>query len=653
MNARDKTLPVAVIGAGPVGLAAAAHLSDREIPFDVYEAGASVGENLLSYSHVRLFSPWRFDVDRAAVKILKDEGWRTPAEDELPAAGDLVRKYLEPLADTRPLAGRIHYNQRVVAVSRLRYDKVKSAGREQVPFILHVQSNGTIEEHLASAVIDASGTWSRANPLGGNGLRCPGERDNRDRIFYGMPDIPGSARGRYAGRKVLVVGAGHSAAGNLIALAELATAAPGTRIAWAVRGSDVRRIFGGGEKDGLPARGALGLQLQRLVAEGRVELHLGFHLRRIERSGDRLRVFTGDATACFDEFDEIIVATGSRPDLEITRELRLRLDPWLESTDALAPLIDPNVHSCGTVRPHGHRELEHPEIAYYAIGAKSYGRAPNFLMATGYEQARSVVAALAGDMAAADDVQLELPETGVCSSDLQFDGQKASAAGCCGGLAKPPESTCCAVEESREPVSAPTGGCCGSPEARLKPSVDVGNQGVDGGAAAGNQMAKTLNVLFLCTGNSARSILAEAYLNANARGRFRAFSAGSHPSGQVNPLALDLLAKNRISIEGMRSKSWDEFASPGAPSLDFIFTVCDNAAGETCPYWPGQPFTAHWGVPDPAAVEGSDEDKRRAFQRVFVQLSNRIDLFLALPIESLEHQALIAKLRTIGTAEAS
>jgi thioredoxin reductase len=468
VNARDETLPVAVIGAGPVGLAAAAHLSERGIPFAVYEAGACVGENLLSYAHVRLFSPWRFNVDRAAVKILKEEGWRTPQEDQLPTAGELVTNYLEPLAASNHLSGRIHRNARVLAVSRARYDKMKSAGREDAPFVLQVQSHGTIVEHLASAVIDASGTWSQPNPLGANGLACMGEAENRDRITYGMPDILGSARSRYAGRKVLVVGAGHSAAGNLIALAELATAAPETRIAWAVRGSDLRRIFGGGERDGLSARGALGLQLKRLVAEGRFVLHLGFHLHRIERNGDRLAVFTDIATTSVDEFDEIIGSTGSRPDLSITRELRVRLDPWLESTEALAPLIDPNVHSCGTVPPHGHRELQHPEARFCAIGAKSYGRAPNFLMATGYEQARSVVAALAGDIAAADDVQLTLPQTGVCSSDLQIGSQDEAATACCSAEVKPARSTCCAVEKPKEEVLTQASGCCGSSKASAK-----------------------------------------------------------------------------------------------------------------------------------------------------------------------------------------
>jgi protein-tyrosine-phosphatase len=157
-----------------------------------------------------------------------------------------------------------------------------------------------------------------------------------------------------------------------------------------------------------------------------------------------------------------------------------------------------------------------------------------------------------------------------------------------------------------------------------------------------------LNVLFLCTGNSARSILAEAYLNAAGKGRFRAYSAGSHPAGKVNPLALDLLARNHLDTTGLRSKSWDEFARPGAPKLDFVFTVCDNAAGEVCPIWPGHPMTAHWGVADPAAVEGSDEAKHRAFMRAFTELSARINLFINLPLSKLDRLTLQKKLADIG-----
>ena len=164
---------------------------------------------------------------------------------------------------------------------------------------------------------------------------------------------------------------------------------------------------------------------------------------------------------------------------------------------------------------------------------------------------------------------------------------------------------------------------------------------------------KIYNVLFLCTGNSARSILGEAWLNAMGRGRFKAYSAGSHPKGAVHPLALELLAKNRLPTEGLRSKDWEEFARPGAPQLDFVFTVCDNAAGEVCPVWPGQPMTAHWGIPDPAAAEGSDDEKRKAFFVAYNQLSTRLSLFVNLPLDRLDRLSLKKKLDQIGAAKAT
>lgn len=156
------------------------------------------------------------------------------------------------------------------------------------------------------------------------------------------------------------------------------------------------------------------------------------------------------------------------------------------------------------------------------------------------------------------------------------------------------------------------------------------------------------NVLFLCTGNSARSILAEAYLNSAGRGRFVAYSAGSHPAGRVNPFALELLAKHKLPTEGLRSKNWDEFARPSAPQMNFVFTVCDDAAGEVCPVWPGQPITAHWGVEDPAAVMGTDDEKRKAFLKAFTQLTVRINLLSNLPIDKLDRLTLQAKVREIG-----
>ncbi len=156
------------------------------------------------------------------------------------------------------------------------------------------------------------------------------------------------------------------------------------------------------------------------------------------------------------------------------------------------------------------------------------------------------------------------------------------------------------------------------------------------------------NVLFLCTHNSARSILAEAYLNVAGQGRFRGYSAGSFPSGKVNPFALELLAKNRIDTSALRSKNWDEFAGPDAPVMSFVFTVCDNAAGEVCPVWPGQPMVAHWGVPDPAAARGEDEERRRAFLTAYTQLANRINLFLSLPMDKLDRLALQKRIQQIG-----
>ncbi|MEU4290844.1 FAD-dependent oxidoreductase [Kribbella sp. NPDC026596] len=422
------TQPVVVIGAGPVGLAAAAHLAERGLEFLVLESGSSVGAAIDEWRHVKLFSPWRYDIDGAARRLLETSEWIEPNLDELPTGGDLIDDYLAPLAKTPKLADRIRYGADVTAVTRVGFDRIRTAGREEAPFLVRLADG---EEVLASAVIDAAGTWRRPNVLGGSGIPARGESDVAEGISRALPDVFGRDRERFAGRRTAVVGAGHSAATTLLELGELCEHEPGTEVLWVVRGADQARTYGGGDADELPARGALGARLKRLVQSGRVELVSSFRIESVARSADgRVELTAGDRQVVV---DTVVNSTGFRPDHDMVGELRLDLDPILGSTRALAPLIDPNQHSCGTVPPHGVDELQHPEPGYYAVGAKSYGRAPTFLLATGYEQARSVVAALAGDWEAARDVQLNLPETGVCSSNLAYgDSADEAAGGCCG-----------------------------------------------------------------------------------------------------------------------------------------------------------------------------------------------------------------------------
>ncbi|MEV4415794.1 FAD-dependent oxidoreductase, partial [Catellatospora sp. NPDC049609] len=406
-------LPIVVIGAGPVGLAAAAHLAERGLDFLVLEAGDGPGAAVASWGHVRVFSPWRFDVDPAARRLLEADGWLAPDPAGLPTGAQLVEDYLAPLTKLPALAGRVRYGAKVVAVSRDGLDRVRSTGREQAPFLIRL---GTGEELTARAVIDASGTWPTPNVLGGSGLPAHGETEAAAYVDTALPDVLGRDRDRFAGRHTLVVGAGHSAANTLLSLAQLATEAPGTTVSWAIRTGAATRTYGGGEADALPARGALGTRVRDLVESGAITLYAGFSVRALTVDGGRVTVTARDGASV--TVDRIVSATGFRPDHTIAAELRLDLDPVLGSTRALAPLIDPNQHSCGTVPPHGVDELTQPEPGYYAVGAKSYGRAPTFLMATGYEQVRSVVAALAGDWDAARDVRLELPETGAGNMPL-------------------------------------------------------------------------------------------------------------------------------------------------------------------------------------------------------------------------------------------
>jgi len=316
-------LPVAVVGAGPVGLAAAAHLLERGLVPLVLEAGDQPGANIARWRHVRLFTPWCLALDPAALRLLATTGWTPPDPDALPTGAELIDGYLRPLAATPALAAHLRLGSTVVGIAR--------------------------------------------------------------------QDLE---------RRVLVVGAGHSAATSLLALAELRRRAPGTQILWAVRSATPRPLVGKGSAraDELSARGQLAADLRALVDAGQVELVSGFRIRALEPHPHGVTVVGhGPAGPRHVHAEQIVNATGFRPDHAIAQELRLALDPALESVAALAPLIDPNVHTCGSVPAHGACKLAHADRGYYIAGMKSYGRAPTFLLATGYEQVRSVAAALAGD----------------------------------------------------------------------------------------------------------------------------------------------------------------------------------------------------------------------------------------------------------------
>jgi hypothetical protein len=449
---------VAVIGAGPVGLAAAAHLLERGLEPIVLEAGLEAGHSVRQWQHVQLFSPWEYNVDKAAARLLAPTGWNSPDPQVYPTGAELLERYIEPLATKTPLKDVIRMQSHVTAISRIGFDKAKTKGRESAPFEIRYQNGKGPEVLRADAVIDASGTWGSPNPAGANGLQAIGELKAKAKISYGMPDVLGKDRARFAGRVVGVLGAGHSAIGTLIDLTTLARQVLGTGVIWLLRGNDPAKSFGGGVNDKLVARGELGAHFASLVAAGQVKVEAGFGVSVVAETDGRLRVATG--TGCCARHvmvDELIVSTGFRPDLSMLSEIRLRLDPAIEAPVALAPLIDPNEHSCGTVRPHGARELVQDDPGFYLAGIKSYGRAPTFLMMTGYEQVRSIAADIAGDKEAAGRVELELPETGVCTRAGVEGG--AAASSCCGGPAPASVNACCADDAAAKAAGKSGCGC--------------------------------------------------------------------------------------------------------------------------------------------------------------------------------------------------
>ncbi|CAM1344172.1 NAD(P)/FAD-dependent oxidoreductase [Tenacibaculum amylolyticum] len=448
----NNNLPIVIIGGGPVGLAAAAHLTKQKLPFILFESGNSVGNNLLSWSHVRVFSPWKYNIDTIAKELLLKTDWSAPNEDALPTGKELVENYLKPLAETPQIQPHLHLNTKVLSISRKGFDKMKTWGREEKPFSIKVEENGNISYYEAKAVIDATGTWNQPNPIGSGGVFAEGEQKLKDHIFYGIPNVKATLLNRYKNKNIVVVGGGHSAINVLLDLAEIQKEYPRTKLNWILRKDNMEKVYGGKKDDALEARGALGIRIEQLVNSGKLNVYTPFHILKLLKKENGIQIIgeLNNNIESIDNIDEIISNTGSRPNLDMIREVRVDLDASLESVFDLAELIDPNIHSCGTVRPHGEKELRHPEKDFYIVGSKSYGRAPTFLMATGYEQVRSIVAYMAGDFEAAKRVELNLPQTGVCSSNLNL----GDTANCCGSEEKS------SITNTLK-ATIPQSGCCG------------------------------------------------------------------------------------------------------------------------------------------------------------------------------------------------
>ncbi|MCT2530147.1 NAD(P)-binding domain-containing protein [SAR92 clade bacterium H921] len=413
---------VVVIGAGPVGLAAAAHLLAQGLKPLVLEKGVSVGSAMLEWGHVRVFTPWSYVIDEAVAAILEKNGWNRPDNDYLPIGREIVEQYLVPAAHTPELASAITYNAEVIAVSKENHSKHTSADRQDARYTVHYKdSSGSTHIVYADAVIDVSGTWATPNPIGLDGLPVPGETENQDAIAYGLPDTLNADRQHYEGKKTLVIGAGHSAMNIALNLLKLQARNAETKIVWGLRNNDIEKLLGGGINDKVPARRELGLAAKQAIDTGALELLAQFKVERIVKNDNGLEVqIVNEGQRSTIYVDRIIVATGFRPNLQMLREVRLDIDHVAEAPSNLAPLIDPNLHFCGSVRAHGVEELSHFDEHFFIAGMKSYGRAPTFLMLTGYEQVRSIAAELAGEHDAARHTAIKFP------------GKTLNKSACCG-----------------------------------------------------------------------------------------------------------------------------------------------------------------------------------------------------------------------------
>ena len=410
MSGTTTTSHTVVIGAGPSG-SPPRPAGRRRMPYRP-RGRPPRGASMRQWGHVRLFSPWSLDIDPDAAALLRDRDWAQPNLIDHPTGAELVERYLDPLAAHPSIDPHLRLGATVTAITRRGRSRLDN-DRSDSPFIVRYVQGGTEHELTATAVIDASGTWTSPNPLGAAGVPALGEAAVADHITSGIPDVAGADRQRFAGKRVAVTGSGTPPPTSCSTSPGSPPPNPRPPSPGCCAGPTPPASWAAAPRMSCPSAVASGRP--SITSWPKVSSGSSATSGRTASTRTDDGVTVADADREVGPFDEIIVATGLRPDLGPLRELRFDLDEIVEAPRALAPLIDPNVHSCGSVPPHGYAELSHPEPGFFIVGMKSYGRAPTFLLRTGYEQVRSVVAALAGDLEAASTcVELTLPETDTC-----------------------------------------------------------------------------------------------------------------------------------------------------------------------------------------------------------------------------------------------
>jgi len=413
-------MPVAIIGGGPIGLASLAHCMTRDLKPILFEKETHVGGTFQQTPHVNLFSQWRYSVDGDVLKWLRtNDSWVAPNSDIEPTGKEFVAQYLKPFSELPKVKACIHLQTEVLSVSRKGCHKCVSYGRAEAPFVVRTVENGKIHEYEVDAVIDASGVSKSPNPIGINGLPVPGEKELGNKIQYGMPDILTHGQERYRGKRVVVLGSGHSAMENMLSLVKLNEKHKEPPI-WAIRGADTfKNPLDDVIKRKFPALIKLLDRVDDMIASDKIRMVPHFRVKELVHGSDGKITVVPDSksVASITGVDEIIVSNGSKPDHSITRELRIQLDAVFECPYNLAPVIDPELFTCNSVKPNGYKELGHPEANFYIVGRKSYGRAPRLLLETGHRQISSVIAMVAGDKEAADRIySQESAVIGPCSS---------------------------------------------------------------------------------------------------------------------------------------------------------------------------------------------------------------------------------------------